>query len=165
MNECHSLEVFSVQSTEVGLINLKSKCGHRKETREFNWRFLTVQNNAIIYDQCQCDTHLCNSSVQHLSSKVLVSCLELFCQQIVFWLCFWYSIYQTKKKHKQIANCTGALARPSDSLRLLVLTFKSQTCYSFWIFTMVLKWKYKITFKIKGKNIISYPDRENLLQI
>ena len=97
MNECHSLEVFSVQTTEVSLINLKSKCGHRKETREFNWRFWTVQNNAIIYDQCQCDTHLCNSSVQHLSSKVLVSCLELFCQQIVFWLCFWYSIYQTKK--------------------------------------------------------------------
>merc|ERR550517_439355 len=35
MNKCHSLEVFSVQSTE-----------------------------------CQCDTHLCNTSVQHLSSKV-----------------------------------------------------------------------------------------------
>ena len=46
MNKCHSLEVFSVQSTEVGLINLNSKCEHRKETWEFNWRFWTVQNNA-----------------------------------------------------------------------------------------------------------------------
>ena len=166
MNECHSLEVFSVQTTEVSLINLKSKCGHRKETREFNWRFWTVQNNAIIYDQCQCDTHLCNSSVQHLSSKVLVSCFfRTILSTDCFLALFLIQYLSNPQKHKQIANCTGALARPSDSLRLLVLTFKSQTCYSFWIFTVVLKWKYKITFKIKGKNIISYPDRENLLQI
>ena len=116
--------------------NVDTEKKHESLTKDFELSKIMPKN------QCQCDTHLCNSSVQHLSSKVLVSCFfRTILSTDCFLALFLIQYLSNPQKHKQIANCTGALARPSGSLRLLVLTFKSQTCYSFWIFTMVLKWK------------------------
>ena len=87
MNECHSLEVFSVQTTEVKVLifwlipalmlifGYLWKSALKPDTTSDSKENHVYQHFQF---QCHCDSHLCNSGVQTFSFKVAFVTRGLF---------------------------------------------------------------------------------------